>query len=369
MKLYLRGKYYYFKPCINGKQKWVNTHIEKGNKVKARLFAEDWLHEHKYSPKKTVSGKYDIEFLLWEDFCKLYMEWASSVKKDTDTDKFVIKQINKILDIKYLKELNEPKIRQYIAFRKKVDKIKDSTNNRHLNVIKSMWTFATEHLEIDVKSPAKLVKPVPVAREVKKIYYTVEQKNKILREIKPFYLKVLCWLMFSFALRLEEAVLIEWEDINFKTNRILINPHKTEHKNPNATSVVMPTDFVNFIKTVPKKNKYVIGKEFLTRQARNNLAGLIRYHFHQIIGFGSCHSCRHTWITYAINNPNIKERDIMKYARITDLKTLDSYAHYKIERENTIANAVYDIKTITPEEIDLKIKELLDLKNKLLVQK
>ena len=84
MKLYLRGKYYYFKPCINGKQKWVNTHIEKGNKVKARLFAEDWLHEHKYSPKKTVSGQYDIEFLLWEDFCKLYMEWASSVKKDTE---------------------------------------------------------------------------------------------------------------------------------------------------------------------------------------------------------------------------------------------------------------------------------------------
>lgn len=366
MKLYLRGKYYYFKPCINGKQKWVNTHEE--NRLKAKIYAEDWLHDKRHSQQKTASGKYNLETLLWTDFCKLYMEWSKSVKKAPESDELVIKQINKILGIKHLKELNEQKIRQFLSYRKEFDKVKDGTCNRQLHIIKSMWTFAIEHLGIDVKSPAKLVKDKPVAREVKKKYYTIEQKNKILNEIHPLHLKIVCWLMFSFALRLEEAVLVEWEDINFQTNRILICPHKTEHKNPNATSLVMPTDFVNFIKTIEHKGKYVVGKEYLTRRQRNTLAMLLRYHFQHIVGFGSCHTCRHTWITHAINNPNIKERDIMKYARITDLKTLDSYAHYKIERENTIANSVYSQKTITPEEIDLKIKELLALKEQLLVQ-
>ena len=41
MKLYKRGKYYYFKPCINGKQRWVNTHEE--NHYKARIYAENYI--------------------------------------------------------------------------------------------------------------------------------------------------------------------------------------------------------------------------------------------------------------------------------------------------------------------------------------
>jgi hypothetical protein len=41
MKLYLHGKNYYFKHCINGKQRWVNTHED--SKLKARLFAEDYI--------------------------------------------------------------------------------------------------------------------------------------------------------------------------------------------------------------------------------------------------------------------------------------------------------------------------------------
>lgn len=366
MKLYKRGKYYYFRPVINGKQIWHNT--EETEYLKAKIHMENFLADKNKSKKKTPEGKYNIDTLLWTDFCKLYMDWANSVKKAPESDTLVITQINRILVIKYLKELDEPKIRQYINYRKEFDKVKDSTCNRQLHVMKSMWTFAIEHLGIDVKSPAKLVKDKPVAREVKKIFFTIEQKNKILKEANPLYMKILCWLMFSFALRLKEAVLVEWSDINFKTNRILINPQKTENKNPNATSLIMPTDFVNFIKTVPHKGKYVIGKEFVTRRQRNDLNHLVTKQFKRIVGIGTSHSCRHTWISHAINNPNISERDIMKYARITDPKTLDSYAHYKIEREYTIANAVYqeiDKTKITKEEIDRKIKELEELKKSL----
>lgn len=363
IKLYKRGRYYYFRPYINGKQKWVNTKEERYEK--ALIYAEDFLYKQTHSKKK--NGKYDIETLLWKDFCDLYMQWSKDTKKAPETDTTVINHINRLLGITYLKELDEQKIRKFIAYRKNIDKSSDSTTNRNLHTIKSMWTFAVNNLDLDVKSPAKLVKDKAVAREVKKIYYTLEQRTKILKEANPLYMKVVLWLMFSFALRLSEAASVEWPDINFETKRILIRPHKTEYKNPNIPSLPMPDDFVQFIKTVPVKSKYVCGKEFVNRRQLNDLMQLVKKQLHRIVGFGTSHSCRHTWITHAINNPKIKERDIMKYARITDPKTLDSYAHYRKDREITIANAVYEPENlnITREDIDRKIAELLKLRESL----
>ena len=366
MKLTKRGKYYYFRHYVDGKQHWHNTHEDEYTLAKA--YMEDFLSAKNKSISKTASGGYNLDTLLWSDFCRLYMNWSNDVKKAPDSDTLLITKINKHLGIKYLKELDEPKIRQFLNRRREIDKVKDSTLNRQLSIIKSMWTFAIEHLGIDTKSPAKLVKKIPVARTVKFKFFSIEQKNKILQEANPMYIKVICWLMFSFALRLKEAASVQWDDINFKTNRILIFPHKTEYKNPNVPSLLMPADFVNFIKKVPKENKYVCGKEFTTRKQLNDLSNLIKKQFKRIVGFGSAHICRHTWISHAANNPAIKERDILKYARISDPKTLDSYAHYTLARESIIANSVYEVKEskkLTKQEIDLKIKELQELKKSL----
>ena len=92
--------------------------------------------------------------------------------------------------------------------------------------------------------------------------------------------------------------------------------------------------------------------------------------FKRLVDIDSAHICRHTWITYAINNPKIKERDILKYARISDVKILDAYGHYTKDREGTIANSVYSTSNqLTIEDIDNKIKDLLALKEELLAQK
>ena len=93
MKLYLRGKYYYFKPCINGKQKWVNTKEE--NKLKAKIFAEDWLHDKRQSQRKVASGKYDIETFLWTDFCDKFISYSKFNKSAPEAD---IRVINAMRD-------------------------------------------------------------------------------------------------------------------------------------------------------------------------------------------------------------------------------------------------------------------------------
>ncbi|MBQ2219298.1 MAG: hypothetical protein II417_00725, partial [Elusimicrobia bacterium] len=152
MKLYLRGKYYYFKPCINGKQRWVNTKEE--NKLKAKIFAEDYMHDKRQSQRKVASGKYDIETFLWTDFCEKFISYSKFNKSAPEADIRVINAINNNLNIKYFKELNADKIRKYISIRKEIDKLKDNSLNRDLHSIKSMWKFATTELFTDLKNEA-----------------------------------------------------------------------------------------------------------------------------------------------------------------------------------------------------------------------
>ena len=166
--------------------------------------------------------------------------------------------------------------------------------------------------------------------------------------------------MLSFGLRLKEAASIKWEDINFKTNRILIHPYKTFKHNPEPVSLTMPNSLITFLKTLKKENIYVIGKDVSSKKDLATLSQSIKKHLKHLIGHGTEHIFRHTRITHAVNNHNITERDILKTARIKDRKILDVYGHYTVERENTIANEVYN-ETLEIQEIEEQIKKLEQL--------
>lgn len=361
-----RGKYYSFRYSYGGRQFRQNT--GESDRLKAKLFMEDFLHDKRHS-KNRVSGGYDIDHLLWEDFKKLYLSYAKSIKVEPGSDRTVINKIDKIVKPKYLKDLSEAAIRRFMSYRKNIDRVKDGTVNRNLHVIKSMWSFAVKHLKVNYPHQAELIKDIPVSIVQKIVYFNMEQKNKILAEAEPMHIRVLSWLMFSFALRLKEAVFVRWKDINFTTNRLLVHPFKTKASSPEPVSLYMPLDFVRFIKTVRHVSPYVCGADYTGRASLNLLSKAIQKEYKILIGFGSAHICRHTWITFAKNNPNIKQSDIMEYARISDPRILKAYGHYTVERERTIANAVYDplsASGLSVAEIDEKIQKLLKLKEDIL---
>lgn len=314
--------------------------------------------------KTDYNGKYNLDTLLWSHFCKLYYT-NHVVANDIEPSavKTLIKQIDEILHIKYLKELNNENINRFIAERRK--SVVPSTTNRQLHVIKSMWTYAINTLELNIKSPAKSIKDAPVELIKNIEFFTNDERKKILNQIQPAHIKTICWLMFSFALRIKEAVSVQWQDINFKTGKIFIYPFKTKRTDPNRISLTMPTDFIAYIKKLPRKSDFICGKDYTNKNARSVISKQIKKRFIEIVGKGRSHMCRHTFVSHAINNPEIKDRDIMKVARIKNPKVLEIYAHYTKEREQTIANNIYNIHQITPQEIDKKIKELLELKSKL----
>jgi integrase len=360
-----RGKYYSFRYCYGGRQFRQNT--GETDRLKAKLFMEDFLHNKKHSKNK-ITGGYDIEHLFWEDFKKLYMSYSRSVKIEPSTDITVINKIDEIIKPKYLKDLSEASIRRFMDYRKHIDKIKDSSINRQLHVIKSMWSFAIKHLRIDYPHQAQLIKDIPVPIVQKIAFFTLDQCNIILSKSKPLHVQILSWLMMSFALRLKEAVNVKWEDINFRTNRLLIHPFKTKNSNPELVSLYMPSTFVKFVSKLKRTSIYVCGADFTSKQGLNGLSKQIQNEYKRLVGFGSAHICRHTWITHAKNNPNIKQSDIMEYARVSDPKILKAYGHYTVEREQSIANAVYQpvsASGLTVAEIDRRIAELVALKKTL----
>lgn len=357
-----RGKYYSFRYSYGGQQFRQNT--GESDRLKAKLFMEEFLHDKRHTKNK-ISGGYDIEHLRWTDFIKLYLSYSASAKVEPASDVSVINTINKIIKPKYLKDLSESAIRKYLSYRKNIDHLKDSSLNRQLHVIQSIWTFAIKHLHIDYPHQARLIKDIPVPIVQKIVYFSLEERNKILTEARPLRVLVLSWLMLSFALRLKEAVHVKWEHINFKTNRLLVYPFKTKGSSPDPVSLYMPSDFVAFIKQLKPLSPYVCSGDYTSRSSLTMLSEEIRDEYKRLVGFGSAHICRHTWITHAKNNPNIKQSDIMEYARISDARILKAYGHYTVEREQTIANAVYEplsASGLSVSDIDDKIAELLKLR-------
>lgn len=335
MKLYLRGKYYYFKPCINGKQRWVNTKEE--NKLKAKIFAEDYMHDKRQSQRKVASGKYDIETFLWTDFCDKFISYSKFNKSAPEADIRVINAINNNLNIKYFKELNADKIRKYISIRKEIDKLKDNSLNRDLHSIKSMWKFATTELFTDLKNEASLVKEIPTEKMTKTKYFTEEEIGKILTNCESERITILCYLMLYLGLRLKEACLLEWKDVLFSADSVKIYPHKTKRTNPNPAIVPMNKKLKNYLKSLTNKHKYVVGADYNNKKALCSLSKIIIDYFKRIGIEGTAHTCRHTFISHLIMK-GVDGSVVQRWARINKPEILQVYLHLSPKYSNEAIN-------------------------------
>lgn len=334
MKLYLRGKYYYFKPCINGKQKWVNTHEE--NRLKAKIFAEDYLHDKRHSTAKT-DGKYNFDTMLWTDFCDKFIAYSKYNKSAPEADIRVIKAINNNLDLKYFKELNADKIRKYISIRKEIDKLKDNSLNRDLHSIKSMWKFATTELFEGIRNEASLVKEIPTEKMTKVKYFTEEEIGKILTNCESERITIACYLMLYLGLRLKEACLLEWKDIIFDKNLIKVYPHKTKHKNPNPTVVPMNNNLKTYLQSLSNTHKYIVGEDYNGRKERSSFGATINKYIRRLGIEGTCHTCRHTFISHLIMK-GVDGSVVMRWARIKKPETLQVYLHLSPKYNNDTIN-------------------------------
>ena len=337
MKLYLRGKYYYFKPCINGKQKWVNTHQD--SKLKARLFAEDYIvQQRKDTTAKTGNTNIDLS---WSAFCDLYMQYCRQAKKTQNRDKDTIKLIDKFLGIKYFKELTTQRIRDLIDIRLK-NGIKKSSINRELICIKSMWTFAKKELKFPMEHQAQPIKKYKLPTIIKTRVLTKEEIEKILNMPNKTN-RTIFYLLLYIGLRMKDAVLLKWHNVHFDEHCINFTPNKTDRIEPNEDYTPMTTKLEQFLTNLKKEtnaqdNDYIVPNLKNDQYSSSALSYRFKTALKSIGIYGATpHTCRHTFITNCFL-ADLHETDIMKWARIRDLKTLLVYKHLTRETDTKNIN-------------------------------
>lgn len=324
MKLYKRGKYYYFKPCINGKQRWVNTKEE--NHLKAKLFAEDYIVQQRKDTQ--INGKTNID-LSWSAFCELYMQYCRQAKKTQNRDMDTIKLINKFLGIKYFKELTTQRIRDLIDIRLK-NGIKKSSINRELICIKSMWTFAKKELKFPMEHQAQPIKKYKLPTIIKTRVLSKEEIAKLLN-LKNKTNATIFHLLLYVGMRLKDCVLLKWHNIHFDEHCVNFSPNKTDRIEPNEDYTPMTDKLESFLldlkkETNPKETDFVV-PDLRERTINSSLSHRIKSAFVSLGIYGAtAHTCRHTFVTSCFE-ADIDSADIMKWARIKDLKTLMVYKH------------------------------------------
>lgn len=324
MKLYKRGKYYYFKPCINGKQRWVNTKEE--NHLKAKLFAEDYIVQQRKDTQ--INGKTNID-LSWSAFCELYMQYCRQAKKTQNRDMDTIKLINKFLGIKYFKELTTQRIRDLIDIRLK-NGIKKSSINRELICIKAMWTFAKKELKFPMEHQAQPIKKYKLPTIIKTRVLSKEEINKLLT-LKDKTNATIFHLLLYVGMRLKDCVLLKWHNIHFDEHCVNFSPNKTDRIEPNEDYTPMTDKLESFLldlkkETNPKETDFVV-PDLRERTINSSLSHRIKSAFVSLGIYGAtAHTCRHTFVTSCFE-ADIDSADIMKWARIKDLKTLMVYKH------------------------------------------
>ena len=324
MKLYKRGKYYYFKPCINGKQRWVNTKEE--NHLKAKLFAEDYIVQQRKDTQ--INGKTNID-LSWSAFCELYMQYCRQAKKTQNRDMDTIKLINKFLGIKYFKELTTQRIRDLIDIRLK-NGIKKSSINRELICIKAMWTFAKKELKFPMEHQAQPIKKYKLPTIIKTRVLSKEEIAKLLN-LKNKTNATIFHLLLYVGMRLKDCVLLKWHNIHFDEHCVNFSPNKTDRIEPNEDYTPMTDKLESFLldlkkETNPKETDFVV-PDLRERTINSSLSHRIKSAFVSLGIYGAtAHTCRHTFVTSCFE-ADIDSADIMKWARIKDLKTLMVYKH------------------------------------------
>ena len=324
MKLYKRGKYYYFKPCISGKQRWVNTKEE--NHLKAKLFAEDYIVQQRKDTQ--INGKTNID-LSWSAFCELYMQYCRQAKKTQNRDMDTIKLINKFLGIKYFKELTTQRIRDLIDIRLK-NGIKKSSINRELICIKAMWTFAKKELKFPMEHQAQPIKKYKLPTIIKTRVLSKEEIAKLLN-LKNKTNATIFHLLLYVGMRLKDCVLLKWHNIHFDEHCVNFSPNKTDRIEPNEDYTPMTDKLESFLldlkkETNPKETDFVV-PDLRERTINSSLSHRIKSAFVSLGIYGAtAHTCRHTFVTSCFE-ADIDSADIMKWARIKDLKTLMVYKH------------------------------------------
>jgi integrase len=303
----------------------------------------------------------NINRALWAAAVVKFMVYIKNNRLGYDTYQTNLAKLTQFLNPHKITDITTAKISGYIEHCLK-NNLSKSTINRRLNSVSALFNWLRNIEGYNIINPIHSIKRFAVKKivktrilskdEINRIFFcldenkTPEGKDLNIKENTRIMLKALFFLALYAGLRLKECKLLRREHILFDENSLIVEPHKTAGTNPNNAAIPLNTRLKAFLLALLKENRddaYVIPYIDIERRKSNeNTISLIARKFLKLIKIkeASLHTCRHSYIS-SLANSDVDSADILKYARLTSLETLEIYRHITPQKHQENINKLY----------------------------
>lgn len=233
-----------------------------------------------------------------------------------------------------IEKITTPILRRYIIFLKQDKKYANQTLRRKIHSLSSFFKFLTEQEYIE-KNPMLPIH-APKEEERMPIYMTESDIQTLLKTIQreggEYALAHKCFIktLIYTGIRRQEALVLDWDDIDFKTQTIKIRKGKGKKERIIPMPDTLTSDLWAYLQTrLPLKNRAVFLSQAGNRLTPTPANALFRRYIEKagLTGKGyTLHKLRHTYATLLIKN-NVDLLSVQKLLGHSDLNSTKIYTH------------------------------------------
>lgn len=345
MNIYQRGKNWYIDFTFHGKRirEMIGPSRKGAGKVIAKKKAE--IAENKF-----LDVRKDPDPVKFYNFCKEYLEWSKTNKKETTFrgDLHIARRLNEEFEGKTIQEITTWQIEKWKNRRK--EKVKPASVNRELAFLKHFYTKAIDAGKCK-ENPAKKVKLLK--GEVKRVRFLMPKEVQILLSNCPDDLRPLVIMAVHTGMRKGELLGLQWVQINFEQGIISI----LDTKNGERRDISMDETVKGLLKSMEKKGDYV----FSNQDGSQLKAIVIHKAFRPVVKESKIedfrwHDLRHTFASNLVMN-GIDIMTVKELMGHKDLKMTLRYSHLAPQHKTRAVNILDRVLSLAPpqEEAGAKV--------------
>ena len=309
-----------------------------GTEAKAKRALRERMHDIENGQAGWLSEG-DTYFL---DFVRDYLQFvATNHSQETHkTYKGVLKDLNIFLKERYpriqrLKEFSVRLFEEYKIWLKETNH-KDNTVNNHVKVLKTIFNQAVKW-ELLRKSPVRNVGNIGVEDDKPIVALDTPEKFELFftrcKEMRPeYYNHYYC--AAKLGLRWKELVTLEWGDVDFENQVVLIRKKKgfipkgrtRKERKPKTRIIPIPGDALEVLRSMERAHERVFLKngkpiDIRDKSFRRWIIAIVRGT--QLEGMSRMHEMRHT--TGSILGLTHSLQEIKEFLGHTDIRTTERY--------------------------------------------
>ena len=320
MHIYKRKNGYYYLRFLTPVGNWKNISTGCKNKRAAIEFLI------KYQPNKPTlmvlnrAVSFSVFSQKYIEYSKIHHSPSNTIRIQYVINNFLNYRANILLD-----EITRIIIEEYILYR--IDKIRPTTLNIELRVLKSMFNTAVEWNLID-RSPLRGVQMLRVPKTYPK--FLTDEEVKLLCNTTNFeWLKNIILFAFNTGMRRNEIINLKWEDVNLNKEYLIVRNNETFNtKSKKDRLIPLSKVVVDLLSSLPKYSKYV----FTNGPKPKLYPNYVTQCFRDLVkdcGFPkgiSFHSLRHSFASMLVSR-GVSLYVVKELLGHSDFATTQIYAH------------------------------------------